>query len=137
MKRNYFLIGTSFGLIAALGVAAWIMKDAFWDLLSIVPSQKYYGFLPIFVGAAGSLAIGFFADKKFSNAPLLARTLVIPLLIFMTGAVAGSVASWLMNEPSNPFDYFVKPIYWLSLIGAPLSLVVGLSYFGLNKVVQR
>lgn len=134
MKKHYFLIGTITGLILATGVAYYIMNKLLWSMLF----SGENGMLPILVGVATCLILAKLCDKMITSHKFLLRGLILPLLIFWTGAVIGSITNLLVNyDAVYTFDslfisYVFKPMFWLSLIGLPAAAGLGCVYYLIN-----
>jgi len=46
------------------------------------------------------------------------------------------LANVAFSQGMNFFDYFVKPMYWLSIYGIPCAMVIGFTYVGWNNAQQ-
>ena len=119
-------------MFAAL-VGYSVMGNSFFDLFAI--KGKYYGLYPILIGVFATLAAGVFFDRKSWGQSFVSAGLIIPPLVFLFGAVAGTLSNYAFNgEARDAFDWLGKPMYWLSLVGLPLSIIIGSFYFGFVKV---
>lgn len=49
------------------------------------------------------------------------------MLVFAAGSLAGSATSMLVYQDFNPWDYVVKPLFWLSIYGMIPAAVIGLT----------
>lgn len=132
MKKNYYFFGSLLGLVIAAITAYAIMDKQFFQLM--FSFSKYNGFIPIFAGIWTVIIVAKWCDKTIQRQTLLYKGVVIPIFIFSSGAITGSLLN-LMNMSgeasfaSQAFDYFIKPIYWLGLIGLPAAIIVGIGYF--------
>ncbi len=133
MGRKYFLGVAIFGLIAALGVAFFIMGHSFLDLLSIQSSQfeKYNGIVPVIAGSSATIATGIYFDRNFLNIHWFPKTLLIPVVIFLSGTVVGTFVNYVLNglQNSDSASYFTKPLMVLTLYGVPCAMAVGIIFF--------
>lgn len=81
------------------------------------------------------IATGFvamFLFVTFAAHPLARRTEAAParlapffVLVFAVGAATGSLANCLLNGATDWNDWFVKPFFWLLLLGCAPALVIG------------
>lgn len=132
MKKNYYFFGSLLGLVIAAITAYAIMDKQFFQLM--FSFSKYNGFIPIFAGIWTVIIVAKWCDKTIQRQTLLYKGVVIPIFIFSSGAITGSLLN-LMNMSgeasfaSQAFDYFIKPIYWLGLIGLPAAIIVGIGYY--------
>ncbi len=132
MKKNYYFFGSLLGLVIAAITAYAIMDKQFFQLM--FSFSKYNGFIPIFAGIWTVIIVAKWCDKTIQRQSLLYKGVVIPIFIFSSGAITGSLLN-LMNMSgeasfaSQAFDYFIKPIYWLGLIGLPAAIIVGIGYY--------
>ncbi len=134
--KNYFLKGTILGLVSAALVASLIMEEGFLDLWS--NEGKYFGAIVILVGALASIGAGLFFDLRFQSPQFLLAALVFPPIIFISGALVGSLANFAVNGHFvDAYDWFVKPLFWLAVVGLPLSMIIGSFYFAFVKVWQE
>lgn len=131
-SHHYFFKATLTSLFIMWAMVYLIMGNAFWDLLSL---KKDGALLPIFVGIITALVMALIADKNQENFATQKRaSFVIPPLIFVTALFMGSLtnflyqANWTHSITNEFMDWFVKPTYWLFLLGLPLSLVLGFSF---------
>ncbi len=132
MKKNYYFFGSLLGLVIAAITAYAIMDKHFFQMM--FSFSKYNGFIPIFAGIWTVIIVAKWCDKTIQRQTLLYKGVVIPIFIFSSGAIIGSLLN-LMNMSgeaafaSQAFDYFIKPIYWLGLIGLPAAIIVGIGYY--------
>lgn len=132
MKKHYFLIGSIIGLVAALGVGYWAMNKSLWAMM--FSFDKYNGFVPIFCGCITILAVAKQCDKKITSERYWLRGLLLPIVIFMSGVIIGSLFN-IMNYSaeytfaSQFYDYVVKPMYWLTALGLPAAAILGTGLF--------
>lgn len=135
MKNNYFYFGTLIGLLIAAITGYSIMGKSFFEM--IFSFSKYNGIIPVFGAVWTTLIMARWCDKNITRHGFLYRGLVIPIFIFSIGAITGSALN-LMNMSGDLslklqlFDYFIKPIYWLGLIGLPATLIVGSAWYVVN-----
>lgn len=132
MKKNYYFFGSLLGLVIA-GITAYaIMDKHFFQMM--FSFSKYNGFIPIFAGIWTVIIVAKWCDKTIQRQNFFYKGIVIPIFIFSTGAITGSLLN-LMNMSgdqafaSQAFDYFIKPIYWLGLIGLPAAIIVGIGHY--------
>lgn len=136
MKNHYYLVGTFFGLILALIIGYSIMGKNLWELMFSI--EKYNGFIPIMLGALATLATSYIFDKKIKKDSFFIKGLLIPSLIFLSGALIGCLVNSIninkeFETGSQFFDYVIKPLFWLTYIGFPASWALGAAYFFANK----
>lgn len=135
MKNHYYFYGSLIGLVIATITAYAIMGKNFTEML--FSFSKYNGFIPLVAGAWSVLIMARWCDKTIQRHTLIYKGIIIPIFIFSIGAITGSLIN-LMNvssaQPFTPqaFDYFVKPIYWLGLIGLPATIIVGIGHYFVN-----
>ncbi|MES2803133.1 MAG: hypothetical protein V4654_11615 [Bdellovibrionota bacterium] len=135
MKKNYYFFGSLLGLLIAAITAYSIMGNNFFQMM--FSFTKYNGFIPIFAGIWTVIIVAKWCDRTIQSQTLLYKGVVIPVFIFSSGAITGSLLN-LMNMTrdgaftSQAFDYFIKPIYWLGLIGLPAAIIVGIGYYVVN-----
>lgn len=128
MKKHYFLIASIIGLAMALLVGYWAMNKSLWAMM--FSFEKYNGFVPIFSGCIATLAVAKLCDRKITSESYWLRGLLLPVVIFMTGALVGSLFN-IMNYAaeytfaSQFYDYVIKPVFWLTLFGVPSALFLG------------
>lgn len=138
----YFRSLTIFGLISALGVGFFILRTSLLSLLG-----KGGASIPVLVGAMTCFGVGFLMDKLASQKEVngLQRVLY-STPIFISGVLTGCLLNFFINgNPFNSsfgigeefFDWFIKPAYWLGIIGVPCSLFVGLVSFLTHKAIKK
>lgn len=138
MRKNYYLILAALGLFLMIPVA-FVLGGRGMMLL-------FLSYLPqIATGCAWALFIGYRLDRLFlGKTQSLAFTIVSSTCIFASGALIGSTANVLLSSRifdspvgigNEVFDWFVKPIYWLYVIGIPCSLLVGAVYYGIFRLI--
>lgn len=132
IKKNYYFYGSLLGLVIAAITGFSIMGKHFIEMLTSF--SKYNGFIPALAGAWVVLIVARWCDKTIQSKTFLYRGLVIPIFIFSTGAVTGSLLNLMNVNTTQAFfpqiiDYFIKPIYWLGLIGLPATIIVGIGYY--------
>lgn len=132
MKKNYYFLGSLLGLVIAAITAYSIMGKHFPEMM--FSFSKFNGFIPIFAGIWTIIIIAKWCDRTIQSQNFFYKGIVMPIFIFSSGAITGSLLN-LMNiagdRPFAPqaFDYFIKPIYWLGLIGLPAAIIVGCAWF--------
>lgn len=137
MKR-YFLGCGLVGIVSAVLLAAYLLGPYFFTLLSVEDNQKYYGFAPVLMGVVTIIMFSMWLDKKVAKQSFLKSGLLLPAAILISGALSGSMASWIINGKFHEFvDWFVKPLYWLTVIGVPASLLVGTVYFFIRTKMRH
>lgn len=135
MKKNYYFFGSLLGLVIAAITGYAIMDKHFVEMM--FSFKKYNGFIPIFAGIWTVIIVAKWCDKTIQRQNLLYKGVVIPVFIFSSGAITGSLLN-LMNMSGDQafapqvFDYVIKPIYWLGLIGLPAAIIVGIGYYFMN-----
>lgn len=127
-----------FGLVLMVPMAVGLGERSMLDLILAHLPQ-------IIVGCSWALFLGYRLDRLLGpRKHTLALTIVSSALIFVSGALMGSVANLLIaSRVFSPtaglghevFDWFVKPIYWLYMFGIPCSLVVGAAYYGIWRII--
>lgn len=134
MSKNYYLIGSFIGLVVAVLVAWNILGSNLFDLSSLQAGQKYFGFLPMLLGILTIVVVALWVDKKNFKISYMKAGLILPEAIFLFGVLVGCSANWAMNGRfDNAFDYFIKPLFWISSIGTPITLVIGSIYFLMRR----
>lgn len=132
MKKHYFLIGSLIGLVMALIVGYWAMNKSLWAMM--FSFEKYNGFVPIFCGSITILAVAKLCDRKVTSERYWLRGLLLPVIIFMSGVIVGCLFN-IMNYAaeytfaSQFYDYVIKPIYWLTVLGLPCAIFLGTALF--------
>lgn len=132
MKKHYFLIGSFIGLVMALLVGYWAMKKSLWAMM--FSFEKYNGFVPILCGSITTLAVAKLCDKKVVSERYWLRGLLLPVVIFMSGAIVGCLFN-IMNYAaeytfaSQFYDYVIKPLFWLTSLGVPSAVLLGTALF--------
>lgn len=130
----YFRGLCSFGLVCVVIVGYGIMGKSLFALFS-------EGLLfPVILGPVVSLLVAYLLDRKYESNNSLdkslspTRAIMWSPVIFMSGVLAGSLINLFVNgKPFGNsfgfyhefFDWFIKPTYWLSLVGIPCSFGVG------------
>lgn len=143
--KKYYLGLAFFGLIAELVVALGItglqsVEDLKW-------SPFLGGFLlSLLTGIATTLFTAEYVARQPYSAGTVSKMLFNPLLIFISGVLGGVLVNFVYQGLmldygagfyNNFHAWFIKPFYWLLLIGAPASIVVGVIYFPLNIVLEN
>jgi len=132
MQKNYYFFGSLLGLVIAGITAYTIMDKHFFQM--VFSFTKYNGFIPIFAGIWTVIIVAKWCDKTIQSQTLLYKGIVIPIFIFSSGAITGSLLNLMNVSGESAFaaqaiDYFIKPIYWLGLIGLPAAIIVGIGYY--------
>ena len=128
MKKNYFLFGTLIGILFAYIIGYLIIGSNFDKMLRL--DSKYNGLLPIIAGIVSAVVTAIYFDRKKTTEPFLKTALIWPATIFVFGSLIGCWANFVINgQFQDFFSWFLKPVYWLAVVGLPLSLIIGLSYF--------
>ena len=136
--KQYFLGCGLVGIFSAILLAAYLMGSSFLKLLSIEDNQKYNGIAPVVMGIIAIVLFSIWLDKKELKIGFIKSGLMFPAVILLTGALCGSLASWMINGKLHEFvDWFIKPFYWLTVIGVPASLIVGAAYYFIRKRLQK
>lgn len=136
MNKNYFLIGTFIGILFACVIGYLIMGSNFHGMLKM--DSKYNGVLPILCGVVSAIVAGIYFDRKKVTTPFLKSALILPATIFVFGSLIGCLANFIINgQLQDFFSWFVKPIYWLVVVGLPSSLIIGSTYFLFTKKFLR
>jgi predicted lysophospholipase L1 biosynthesis ABC-type transport system permease subunit len=126
------------GLVMMIPVALGLGGRSMLELVLVHLPQ-------IIVGCTWALFLGYRLDRLLgARKHTFAITIVSSAMIFVSGALMGSVANLLIaSRAFSPtaglgqeiFDWFVKPIYWLYVFGIPCSLGVGAAYFGIWRIL--
>lgn len=136
MNKNYFLVGTLTGILFANVTSYLIAGSNFYDFFS--NDSKYAGAPPIVIGVFSAIIAGVYFDRMKPATGFLKTALILPAIIFFLGAVIGCLVNFVLNgQLQDFFSWFVKPMYWLVIIGLPLSLFFGSAYFFLSKKLRR
>ncbi len=136
--KQYFLGYGILGICCAFFVAAYFMGPYFFEFFSITDHQKFSSIAPVAIGILAIVVVSIFFDMKKLKFSFLNSGLLLPTAIYLTGAISGSLASWVINgEMDSVYAWFVKPLYWLTLLGVPASLVVGAVYFLIRTKFRR
>ena len=143
--KKYYLGLAFFGLVAELVVAVGItglrsFEDVQW-------SPFLGGFiLSILIAIAVTFTTAEYVSRQPYSMSILSRLTFNPFLIFVSGVLAGVLVNFiyqgLILDPEagvadNFHTWFIKPFYWLMLIGGPSSIVVGLVYYPLSFVLEK
>jgi hypothetical protein len=133
MNQFYFVRGTLIGLVVAFAIGYLIAGKHF--LLFFTISEKFNGGVPILAGAIDSLLIAYVLDRRTKLTGLFYSGVFVPVIIFLSGAVVGAILSTAVNSHTqlDILSWFVKPIYWLALIGVPAAIAVGLVYYSIDR----
>ena len=136
----YFKLGASIGLICIPIICYMIMGDAAFGL--VVPASGKSALGAIILGFLSSIFVGHLFDrrrKRFgSGLKLVSSAVVVPLVIFLSGVTIGGLVNFIINASFlNPsfglfeefYDWLFKPLFWLFVLGAPISVLLGLIYF--------
>ncbi len=100
--------------------------------------------LSLLTGIAATLYTAEYVSRQPYSAGTVSKMLFNPFLIFVSGVVAAVLVNFIyqgliLNSEAGLSDnfhaWFIKPFYWLMLIGAPASIVTGVIYFPLNMVL--
>ena len=134
MKKNYYLIGSLFGLITALVMLMAILGSSGLEMISL--TQKYNGLVPTLVAIITVLGLGYFFDRKSVPPIFINQVFLIPVFILICGSIVGGLTSYFLNGyPDFFFDYFTRPIWAIGLFGFPATLVVALTWnFATSKM---
>ncbi len=143
--KKYYMGLAFFGLITELVVALGItglqsVEDLKW-------SPFLGGFLlSLLTGIATTLFTAEYVSRQPYSASTVSKMLFNPLLIFVSGVLGGVLVNFVYQGlildsaagiSNNFHTWFIKPFYWLMLIGAPASIVVGVIFFPLNIVMEN
>lgn len=138
----YFRFVSIFGLISAFFVALVILEKSFLSLVT-----KGGGAFPIILGSITCFLCGFLLDRKLLGKETTWKSKIFySPVIFLSGVLIGCLLNFLINAKTfnsissmgdSFFDWFVKPAFWLSYIGIPASLIVGIICFGVHHLKTR
>ena len=94
------------------------------------------------MGFLFSFFVGHLFDKRRkrfgSELNLWSAAIGPPLVIFLSGVTIGGLVNFLTHASIlNPsfglveefYDWLFKPVFWLVIMGAPISVLLGLFYF--------
>jgi hypothetical protein len=136
----YFRIGTLIGLVCIPIVCIITMRDG--GLSLILPSSGISSPLAIILGFFSSFFVGHLLDKRRkrdgTELKVLSAAIRAPLVIFLSGVTIGGLVNFLTHASfSNPsfslyedfYRFMAVPLFVLVMFGAPISVLVGLSYF--------
>jgi hypothetical protein len=147
MSRPFFKLAL-FGLACEVLMAWAIMGQHLWQMFDLSLNAKFgVGMhVTVLTGIAATLGSAAWLDQR--GIPPGRSLIPGSVLIFMAGTIAGSAANFLIQGVlvealwgnrelylGNAFyNWFVKPAYWLTLLGTPASLLVGTVFWGFWKI---
>jgi hypothetical protein len=141
MKTKYYLHGTVLGLCLIPAVAGYLLGPK--ELVRVIPEPKI--FQPLLFGYISALVAGILADRWFVARGFFA-TVFILVGVYLAGAFFGCVANVFINGQviRPPFglreelwDYFTKPAFWFTVIGAPCAVGVGIIHYLAHRLYGR
>jgi hypothetical protein len=116
------------------------MGDAVFSLL--IPFSRKSSLTAIILGFFFSFFVGHLFDKRRkrdgTELKVLSAAIPAPLVIFLSGVTIGGLVNFLTHASfSNPsfslyedfYRFMAVPLFVLVMFGAPISVLVGLSYF--------
>jgi hypothetical protein len=116
------------GILLEFIVSYSIMGRSLLSLLVI--EDKFNGLGPITIGIVVTTLTAVWFDFQSRSEKFFLRGMLFPFIIFISGVFSGALANYYFNgSPQTFFDWFIKPIYWLCLIGSPLSIILGMIIF--------
>lgn len=135
--KNYFTFLATIGLVFIFLVAWLILGQSLWQFLGFGVSQKS-GIIPIIAGIIGIFICSLYLDKKkyFINSQVKS-VFYGSLLIYFSGVLTGCLTNFfyfsnliqpLFGYGQEFYSWFMAPFYWLTIIGGPLSLFIGMVY---------
>lgn len=134
-QQKYYQLGSLFGLAMALVVGFLILQGSLIEFFSNLGIG-----VSILGGALSCLCFAWFFDerrKSLHNELSFRSTQFVAFKIFLIGACTGSFLNFILQGRifSPPLGlyaefvaWFVRPIFWLGLIGSPLSILTAVIY---------
>lgn len=120
MIKNFFLIGTLSGLLMVYLIGYLILSKNFLDYFD------FNGVLTMTAGSGVTILAAIYFDKKKINKNYFISALILPPFIFLLGTTFGCLLNFILNGKFQDFySWFVKPFYWMSIVGIPLSMILG------------
>ncbi len=140
--KNYYINLAIFGIFLELVLIEWMIGLHLKKLLENFRIDQLPFLFAIIVGLSIKIYLGYQFDKK-GHAINLKQTLIRAFFIFVCGVFAGSMANVIFiigfstqTFFNDFFDYGIKPLYWLSVVGIPASVIVGLIYKGSINLIK-
>ncbi len=144
MKKYYMglaFFGTVAELVVALGITGLrSLEEVQW-------SPFLGGFiLSVLVAIAATFSTAEYLSRQPYSAKLFPRLVFNPFLIFVSGVLGGVIVNFIYQGlilsseialVDNFHSWFIKPFYWLMVIGGPASILVGLIYYPLSIVLEN
>ena len=123
--RQRAAIMTTIGMLSVVAVAIGMLGSELFRPDFILLPQ-------LWIGIAGCYAAALFVPRWLQRG--LRRSMMLrPLFgvyVFWSGLLLGCVANTLIFGPSDWWSYFIKPLYWMGLVGTPCAFGIGFTYFG-------
>ncbi len=130
IHKNYFLVGTSVGLVLAWLLANALLGGTYLAKMLTFHDKNEFGFIPILAGALFPLPLAFLLDKKINAHRYLISGLFLPIFIFFSGTVFGGLVNFALNGHLVDFySWFFKPLFLICYLGIPSAFLVGTFYF--------
>jgi hypothetical protein len=138
-KNNYYFGLAIFGLVCEAVVAISILRTSLYQLLNLP------GIVVISMGIGVTLYAGYFLDQKKTSIHWSKIIFFNPYFIFLVGALAGVTSNYVvaliyelaLGRSDKLFiPYWVKPAYWILLVGSICVPFVGATYFLIVKLVK-
>ena len=92
--------------------------------------------LPYLLGGMITLISAWLCDSFVSNSKLFLKTTILPSLIFSVGCIAGLLTNTFQNG-ADFRSFFVKPLFWLTIFGLPLTILIGNFWYSIHFIFQR
>lgn len=141
LNKYYHSTGAAIGVVSAFGLGRTLAGHGFVQLIS---HRSFYS--PMFVGIFTTLLVGWIIDRRRKKPINLWRAAYTAPCIFLLGCLGASIFNVFYNgrvfNPDYGFfkeigDWFLKPMYWFVIVGTPLSVVIGCTYYGIRRMIQR
>jgi hypothetical protein len=143
--KKYYMGLAFFGIVTELVVAVGI--TGLRSIEEVQWSPFLGGFiLSVLSAIAATFSTADYLSRQPYSVKLFPRLVFNPFLIFVSGVVASVIVNFfyqglLLNSDlgiaENFHSWFIKPFYWIMLIGGPFSIAVGLIYYPLSIVLEN
>ena len=149
MNKKYFLTLAMVGICFEFFIAYLVLGRAFISMINIFQNPKFAVgvIISIICGTFTTIYTGRNFSKEIEKIGLFTFFIFAPVSIFISGVFVGSILNFVFNFVFNFesfsflykyfWDFFVKPFYWLVIIGVPVCLVLNVLQFSFFKIKQK
>lgn len=142
--RVYYLRLAIIGLVAEFILAWIIMGKYLFQMFDLSFKDFTWTMYPItLIGILSTLGMAKFLDTK--QVPVKWTT-PAAMIIYLSGIIPAAVINFVLNGlilsshftgfGNAFFDWFIKPMYWGSVIGIPASLALG-SFYQISHLLMK